>query len=115
MGISRYTSLSIHEDRFKKIKKGYEKVITPETDDTLTAWATKALESNLSRMDYLKKTFPNLSIIKVTENGLVIEDSKKDIVAKIIINDDKITCSHKGKETESYILYVTLHPQFHLI
>ena len=115
MGISGYTSLSIHQERFKKIRKGYEKVIKPETNDTLTSWATRILELNLSRMDYLKKTFPNLSIIKATKNELIVEDSEKDIVTKIIMSEGKITCSHKGNESDSYILYVTLHPQFHLV
>ena len=115
MGLSGYTSMSIKDTRYKKIRKDYDKIIGPDTKDTFTTWGTRALELNLARIDYLKKTFPDLAIIKVTENGVVIEDSKNDTVAKITLKNGKPVCSHKGKEAESYLLYATLHPNFHIV
>lgn len=113
--MSGYTSLSIHQKRFKNIKKGYKTTIEPYTKDTLTGWATQCLELNLIRIEYLKQIFPNLSVIKSSKNELTIEDSQNDIVVKITMKNKKLSSSHKGKEAESYIMYASLHPQFHLV
>ncbi len=112
MGLSGFSSLSIEENRLKSIKKRFEKIIKPDTGGSLTQWATKILENNLDRAEYLKKRFPNYSVIKIIENGMVIDDSKKDTVVKITMIDNKIKCSDSSKESESYILYATLHPEF---
>jgi hypothetical protein len=112
MGLSGFSSLSIEENRLKNIKKRYEKTIKPETGDSLTKWATKILEDSITREEYLKSRFPNYSVIKVLDNGLVIDDSKNDTVVKVVINGNNIKCSDSGKESDSYILYATLHPGF---
>ena len=112
MGISGYTSLSIAQDKYKKIRKDFDKIIRPDTDDTFTAWATSILESNITRMGYLKEIFPNLSVIKVIENGLVIDDLKNDTIVKVTMVNNKIKCSHTGKDADTYILYATMHPEF---
>ena len=96
----------------KAIKKRYEKIIKPETGHSLTKWATKILEDSITREEYLKSKFPHYSVIKVLDNGLVIDDSKNDTVVKVVMNENNIKCSDTGKESNSYILYATLHPGF---
>ena len=115
MGLSGYTSLSINQNRYKKIRNRFDKIVAGGTDVTFTMWATNIIESGVDRIDYLKKKFPDLSVIKVINNGLIIEDLKNDIVTKVVMADDIISCSHKGKEADSYILFVTLHPEFHIL
>ena len=84
----------------------------PDTGKSLTNWATKLLENSLDRMEYLKTKFPSYSVIKVLDNGLVIDDSKNDTVVKVVMNGNIIKCSDTGKESGNYILYTTLHPEF---
>lgn len=115
MGISGFTSLSIDQIKYKKIRSTFDRIVKSDTEKSFTQWATKVIESNLAKSIYLKKTFPDLSVIKAIDNGLVIEDLKNNIIAKVTINDNKMICSHKGKEAESYMLYTTLHPEFHIL
>jgi len=112
MGISGFTSLSIDQVKYKKIRNTFDKIVKSDTEKSFTQWATKVIEINLARSKYLKQIFPDLAVIKVIENGLVIEDLKNNNIVKVTMNDNKMTCSHKGKEAEMYILYTTLHPEF---
>ena len=112
LGLSGFSSLSIEENRLKNIKKRYEKIVKPDTGDSLTKWATRILENSIDREEYLKNRFPSYSVIKIIENGLVIDDSKNDTVVKVVMTGNKIKCSDTSKESELYILYTTLHPGF---
>jgi len=112
MGLSGFSSLSIEENRLKIIKKRFDKIIKPDTGGSLTQWATNLIEINLDRSEYLKKRFPNYSVIKILENGLVIDDSKNDTIVKVTMNGNKIKCSGNNTNSESYILYATLNPEF---
>ena len=66
----------------------------------------------IDRTKKLTLLFPNLSIVKIMEHGLVIEDSKTGNVIKVFVKGKTIVCSDKSKLSDEYILYATLHPQF---
>ena len=110
MGKSGYTSLSIEEKRYDKLRRNFETTI--DTDLTFTKWTMGVLEGNIARMDFLNKTYPDYSVIKPLEHGIVINDSKTDRIVKVTMIKGKITCSDNSKNSENYIRYALLHPQF---
>ena len=112
MGKSGYTSVTIHEKKYKKIRSSFDKHIKKDIEKTFTGWVTDLMENSLDRTMKLKTMFPHLSVIKILTHGLVIEDSKNNIVVKVVMNGKNITCSDSSKQSENYILYATLHPHF---
>jgi len=113
MGLSGYTSLSINEKRYDKIRREFDRTIVNDLDSgSFTQWATEILETAVTRVGKLKSIFPNLSVVKISGNGLVIEDFKNNTVVKVTMSGKDITCSDTGKNFESYILYASLHPMF---
>jgi len=113
MGITGYTSLSLREKDYKRIRKEFDKTVVDDLDhNSFTQWATNILENAVNRTGKLKLKFPHLSVIKVFTNGLVIEDSKNNAVVKVTMSGKDIICSDSGKNFESYLLYASLHPMF---
>ena len=112
MGISGHTSVSMNQQRFNKMHPKFSKHIQVDNSPSYTAWITDLAENGISRVIELKSLFPNLSVIKILNHGLVIEDLKNDNVVKVIMKGKKITCSDSGSNFEDYVLYATLHPSF---
>lgn len=115
MGESGYTSVSMNQKRFDKMFPKFKKYIQEYGKPSYTQWITTLAENEIDRIIKLKLLFPNLSIIKVIKNGLVIDDSKNNIAVKVVMNNNNMTCSHKGKDTNSYILYASLHSELHIV
>ena len=111
MGKSGYTSLSIDEKRYTRMRKNFDVAVQPETDSTYTSWHCDVVESAIDRVKFLHASFPNLSLVKVVSNGIVIDDSKTDDVIKVSVHGKKIVCSD-SKNPEKYIQFALLHPEF---
>lgn len=113
MGKSGHTSVSMNQKRFDKMYPKFAKHIQEDNKPSYTEWITTLAENSLDRIIKLKLLFPNLSVVKVLEHGLVIEDSKYDGVAKVVIKGNKITCSIRDdNSSQNYILYASMHPHF---
>ena len=111
MGKSGYTSLSIEEKRYAKLRRSWEQQV--ETNETFTVWMMNIMENSLNRLKYVQETFPDYSIIKIADNELILEDSKMSNIVKVTIKDENIICNVK-KNAEKYIRYALLHPQLQL-
>lgn len=111
MGRSGYTSLSIEQTQYARTRRKWETIIAPNSDLTYTQWHSEVLENSLDRIVLLKKMFPNFSLLKLIDRGIIIDDKKTDDVIKVYLKNGKFVCSDK-KNPEDYILYTALHPEF---
>ncbi len=110
MGRSGYTSLSLEEKQYTRIRKKFDRHY--DGDQKFTPYVTGLIEDALDRLAYLNDNFPTITVVKVIENGLLIEDSRrKDDVIKVALQGKKIVCSD-DKDPQRYITYATLHPEF---
>ncbi len=82
-----------------------------DTELTYTQWHCDVVESAFDRLKFLKTSFPNLSMIKIIPHGIVIDDSKTGDVVKVTVNGKNIVCSEE-KNSEKYIQYALMHPEF---
>tara|TARA_Y100001936_G_C15452163_1_gene349639 strand:- start:169 stop:513 length:345 start_codon:yes stop_codon:yes gene_type:complete len=112
MGRSGYTSLSIQQDEYSRIRKKWDRYVDPTTDLKFTPWAQSTIEGGIERIKFLESAFPNISVVKIIEKGIVLDDKKKNDVVKVWVQGKKIVCSDKSKDAESYILYAVMHPEF---
>ena len=109
MGRSGYTSLSLEEKLYAKIRKKFDRHY--DGDEKFTPYVSGLIEASLDRLAYLNYNFPTLSVVKVLDNGLLIEDSRrKDDIIKVTIQGKKIVCS--DDKDPRYTIYATLHPEF---
>ena len=108
MGKSGYTSLSIQDERYARMRRTFNTVV--KTESTYTKWHCDVVESALGRLKFLKSTFPNLSMIKIIPHGIVIDDSETGDVVKVTVNGKNIVCSEE-KNSEKYIQYALMHPE----
>ncbi len=111
MGRSGYTSLSIEEKRYVKMRREFEKVIGTE-NKTFTVWCADTIDSGIERVKFLEKAYPNYTVVKITDDSFFIDDSKKVDVIKVTVQNGKIVCSDKSKDTQRYISYASIHPEF---
>ena len=110
MGRSGYTSLSLEQEQYKLIRRKFDRHY--DGDEKFTPYVSGLIEASLDRLAYLNYNFPTLSVVKVLDNGLLIEDSRrKDDIIKVTIQGKKIVCSD-DKDPQRYITYATLHPEF---
>ena len=110
MGRSGYTSLSLQQDEYARIRKKFDRYY--DGDEKFTPYVTGLIEASLDRLKFLEDDFPTLSVVKVLDNGLLIEDARrKNDVIKVTIQGKKIVCSD-DKDPQRYITYATLHPEF---
>ena len=111
MGRSGYTSLSIEEKIYDKIRRRWDSYVFNKTDLTFTQWHTMIVLNNIDKIKFLKNNFPHLKFVKVIENGLVIEDTKKKKFVQVILNGKKLHSNIIGDE---YLLFAALHPELKL-
>ena len=99
MGKSGYTSLSLDETRYSKLRKSWDNIVGKDTDDTFTVWATTVLEQSVERVSLIKSMFPNYVWVGKTDTGCVIKDKSTIIEGKwsknkLVCSVDSGLCSH---------------------
>lgn len=107
MGRSGYTSLSIEEKAYAKLRRNFN--LKVNTDKTFTMWALDSMESAIEREDKLGKSFPGLKYIGNKTGGIIIEEHGKLI--EINVGKTILTCS-QDKGLCKHILFSVLHPRF---
>ena len=74
MGKSGYTSLSLNEKDYARLRRSWDDII--QTDLTFTSWATDVLVTGIARVEKLNKLFPGMEYVGPVSNGVVIKDGK---------------------------------------
>ena len=108
MGKSGYTSLSLEEKRYAKLRRNFDTTI--DTDKTFTIWATDVLEAAINREGKITTLFPGLKFIGHSSKGVIIQDHS-EIVQITTGSGSKFTCD-KDKGLCKHILFTALHPLF---
>ena len=108
MGRSGYTSLSLQQDDYSRIRDKFDRSV--DSDYTFTVWATSIIENSIDRIRLLKKIYPDYTLLKVAKDGAYIEDKKSGDVAKVSYQNKKFVCS-QTKDKESLIIFAALHPE----
>jgi hypothetical protein len=108
MGKSGYTSLSLDEKRYAKLRKDWESHVT--TEDTFTVWATTVLEKAIEREKELSSRYSGLHFVGSTQDGGCIIQEKGEVI-RITYAKNTLTCDH-DKGMCKHILYAAMHPQF---
>jgi hypothetical protein len=109
MGKSGYTSLSLDEKRYAKLRKNWEQVIGKEKGETFTVWATNILEQSIQRTSLVESLYPNYSWVGKTENGCVIKD--KNIIVEVKWSKNKLVCSVDSGVC-NHCIYAALNSKF---
>ena len=91
------------------MRRKWEHIIANNTDSTFTQWHTIVFENNLDKANYLNKTFPHLSLVKIVSGVMYIDDTKKNDIVKVQLIGNKVKASMPGEE---YVLFALLHPEF---
>lgn len=108
MGLSGYTSLSLEEKRYAKLRKNWESKVV--TENSFTVWATEVLEHAIEREDNLANKFKHLTFVGSTnDGGCVIQDRSEIIQIKQV--GGTYSCS-KDKGICNHILFAALNPRF---
>jgi len=100
-----YTNLSVDARAHAKIRRDFEKL---DMGLSFPVWATDVLRSAIDRLEYLKKAYPNLRLISVQEDSLVIENKEKNIMVKVYKDKDKLVSMPEGSE---YLIFAGIHPE----
>ena len=109
MGISGYTSLSLEEKKYAKIRKEWDRVIKDTVDDTFTAWATTVLEQSIERTSLISSMFPTFTWVGKTDTGCVIKD--KSVIVEVKWSKNKLVCSI-DKDLCNHCIFAALNSKF---
>jgi hypothetical protein len=109
LGKSGYTSLSLDEKRYAKLRKRYDQVVAPNTDDTFTKNVTDWIEKGIERIALIDKKFPNFTWVGNTESGCVIKD--KNTIVEVKWSKNELVCSIHGVGCK-HCIYAALNPRF---
>jgi hypothetical protein len=94
------------------LRRNFDAVIVPTTDETFSSWVLSLAESAVSRQQILDTTFKGLHFVgKRGNGGIIIEDKNLDGLVEITINKSGVKCSHDKKPCE-HMLFAAMHPLF---
>ena len=108
MGLSGYTSLSLDQKRYTRLRKNWDSHIN--TDQTFTVWATNILERAIERERELNQKYADLHWVGSTQDGGCIIQEKGEVI-RITYGKNTLTCDH-DKGMCKHILFAVLHPEF---
>ena len=109
MGKSGYTSLSLDENRYAKLRKDWDKVIGKTSEDTFTAWATTILEQSIERTSLINSIYPGYTWVGKTDTGCVIKD--KNVIVEVKWSKNKLVCSIH-EEICNHCIFAALNAKF---
>jgi hypothetical protein len=109
MARSGYTSLSIEEKQYAKIRRNFE--VTVKTNKTFTMWAMDALITAINREKIVNEDYPGIRFIGNKTGGVILED--KSQIIEISVGKNLLTCS-QDKGICKHILFAVLHPSFEM-
>ena len=101
-----YTNLSVEAKQYDKIRRTFDRL---KIEDSFAVWTMNTVTSSINRLEFLEKAYPNIKLVSIVDNGLVLEDTSSKVVAKVFIENDSIKCS---VDNPDYILYAVIHPEF---
>ncbi len=102
-----YTNLSVEAKEYDKIRRTFDRL---KIEDSFAVWTMNTVTSSINRLEFLEKAYPNIKLISIVDNGLVLEDIQTKTVAKVFIEDNSIKCSVENNQ--EYIQYAVIHPEF---
>ncbi len=102
-----YTNLSVEAKQYDKIRRTFDRL---KIEDSFAVWTMSTVTGSMKRLEFLEKAYPNIKLVSIVENGLVLEDTSTKIVAKVFVENDKIQCSVDNNQ--EYIQYAIIHPEF---
>jgi hypothetical protein len=112
VGRSGYTSLSIEEKKYAKLRRKFD---TIDTDKSFTVWAMDVMETALNREIHLNKSYPGIKFIGNKTGGVILEEKGQIIEISVGNSAGKnlLTCS-QDKELCKHVLFAVLHPSFEM-
>lgn len=94
------------------MRRNFDGVIVPTTDETFSSWVMSIAESAISRQQILETMFKNLHFVgKRANGGIIIEDKTLDGLVEISANKSGFKCNH-DKKTCEHMLFAAIHPLF---
>ena len=111
LGRSGYTSLSIEEKRYARLRRAFDRSVASNTKDTFTVWAMSTLEASVNRQEKINDLFPNMTYVGKTKNGIAVQE--KGELIEVQVSKTKIKCN-KDEGICNHVLFACLHPEFNL-
>ena len=108
VGRSGYTSLSLEEKRYAKLRRSFDTIVN--TDKTFTVWVMETLDAALNRQLKLNKSFPGIKWIGNKTGGCILEE-KGTIIEITYDGKNSLTCSQDNSFCR-HCLFAVLHPLF---
>jgi len=109
MGKSGYTSLSLDQKRYAKLRKDWDNSVGRYVEDTFTAWATTVLEQSIERTSLLSSMFPTYTWVGKTDSGCVIKD--RNVIVEVKWSKSKLVCS-VDKDLCNHCIFAALNSRF---
>jgi len=107
-----YTNLSIESKRYDHLRRNFDAIIVPTTDETFSSWVLSVTEGAVSRQKILETVFKNMHFVgKRTDGGIVIEDKNLDGLVEITLTKSGLKCTHDKKICD-HLLFAAMHPLF---
>jgi hypothetical protein len=107
VGRSGYTSLSIEEKAYARLRRSFDTTI--DTEKSFTVWALNVMESAIEKERKLNKFYPTLRYVGNKTGGCIIEDHGK--IIEISVGKNLLACS-QDKGICKHVLFAVLHPFF---
>lgn len=76
MGRSGYTSLSIEEKKYAKLRRAFDSIV--DTEKTFTVWAMEILETALNREKAVNNNYTGIKFVRIKSGGCILEEKGKD-------------------------------------
>ena len=109
MGRSGYTSLSIEEKKYAKLRRAFDNIV--DTDKTFTVWAMETLEIALNREKILNNNYPGIRFVGIKTGGCILEEKGK--IIEINVGKNALTCS-QDKGICKHVLFAVMYPSFEI-
>ena len=109
MGRSGYTSLSIEEKKYAKLRRAFDSTV--DTEKTFTVWAMDTLETALNREKAVNSDYPGIRFVGIKTGGCILEEKGK--IIEINIGKNALTCS-QDKGICKHVLFAVMHPSFEI-
>ena len=75
MGRSGYTSLSIKEKKYVKLRRAFDSIV--DSDKTFTVWVMKILETALNREKSVNSNYPGIRFVGTKTGRCILEEKAR--------------------------------------
>lgn len=101
------TNLTIKIEQSERLKSNFER-LNVKGDKSFTQWVIEQLDALLEKQEFMKIYAPFLEFVTIHGESLLIKDTKKNIIAEIILKSEKLFCNSCGVDDCEHVDYALM-------